>query len=233
VIAPAKSIVNCTFPAPVKARAKVMKHIPPLIFGALAPLLPSESIAAAGGIFPFRFLGQEPRFGNFAASVLPHGGIGATRDEDGWMPVAYPHNSTITPTEILELQVPVLLLKKELIPDTGGAGRRRGGPGQEFVIRSVAQNLITITVRPDILRYPAPGLEGGLPGAVGEVLLNGVKMERFPPVDLLPGDEMVIRVPGGGGFGDPTQREPELVRRDVALGLVSRQAAKAVYGVEV
>lgn len=233
VIAPEKSIVNCTFPAPVKARAKVMKHIPPLIFGALAPLLPSESIAAAGGIFPFRFLGQEPRFGNFAASVLPHGGIGATRDEDGWMPVAYPHNSTITPTEILELQVPVLLLKKELIPDTGGAGRRRGGPGQEFVIRSVAQNPITITVRPDILRYPAPGLEGGLPGAVGEVLLNGVKMERFPPVDLLPGDEMVIRVPGGGGFGDPTQREPELVRRDVALGLVSRQAAKAVYGVEV
>ena len=233
VIAPEKSIVNCTFPAPVKARAKVMKHIPPLIFGALAPLLPSESIAAAGGIFPFRFLGQEPRFGNFAASMLPHGGIGATRDEDGWMPVAYPHNSTITPTEILELQVPVLLLKKELIPDTGGAGRRRGGPGQEFVIRSVAQNPITITVRPDILRYPAPGLEGGLPGAVGEVLLNGVKMERFPPVDLLPGDEMVIRVPGGGGFGDPKQREPELVRRDVAVGLVSRQAAKAVYGVEV
>ena len=58
-------------------------------------------------------------------------------------------------------------------------------------------------------------------------------MERFPPVDLLPGDEMVIRVPGGGGFGDPKQREPELVRRDVAVGLVSRQAAKAVYGVEV
>lgn len=233
VTAPEGSIVNCSFPAPVKARAKVMKHIPPLIFGALAPMLPSESIAAAGGIFPFRFLGQDLRFGNFAASVLPHGGIGATRDEDGWMPVAYPHNSTITPTEILELQVPVLLMKKALICDSGGPGRRRGGLGQEFVVRCVAQNPITITVRPDILRYPAPGLEGGLPGAVGHVLLNGVKMERFPAVDFKPGDEMVICVPGGGGFGDPRLREPELVRHDVEIGLVSPEAAFTVYGVKV
>ncbi|MDR7468130.1 MAG: hydantoinase B/oxoprolinase family protein [Armatimonadota bacterium] len=233
VTAPEGSIVNCTFPAPVKARAKVMKHIPPLIFGALAPLLPDEVIAAAGGIFPFYFSGEDPRYGTFSVHVLPHGGTGATRRADGWLPVAYPHNSTITPAEIMELQCPVLMVRKAILPDTGGPGRRRGGPGQEFVLKSVAAQPITLTIRPDLIRFPAPGLFGGHPGALGEVWLNGERVERFPPLEFRPGDVCVIRVPGGGGYGPPREREPDRVRRDVALGYVSRRAAREVYGVEV
>jgi N-methylhydantoinase B/oxoprolinase/acetone carboxylase alpha subunit len=233
VIAPEGSILNCVFPAPVRARAKVIKHIPPLIFGALAPFLPEETIAAAGGIFPFRFFGDDPRFGMFAVSVLPHGGLGATHAADGWPPAAYPHNSFITPTEIMELKAPVLLLRKAMIPDSGGPGRRRGGPGQELVLQCVASRPITLTIRPDLLRNPAPGLLGGLPGAPGEVLMNGERLERFPPLEFRPGDVCVIRVPGGGGFGPPHEREPERVRQDVRLGLVTPQAAREVYGVEV
>jgi len=89
ITAPEGSIVNCTFPAPVKARAKVIKHIPPLIFGAFSQLLPDEAIAAAGGIFPFHFVGNDERFGRFAVHMLPHGGLGATKEEDGWLPAAY------------------------------------------------------------------------------------------------------------------------------------------------
>ncbi len=233
VTAPEGSILNCTFPAPVKARAKVMKHIPPLIFGALAPLLPGEVIAAAGGIFPFHFTGEDSRFGTFVVHVLPHGGLGATREADGWPPVAYPHNSTITPTEVMELQCPVLMLRKALRPDSGGPGRRRGGPGQEFVLRCVAERPITLTIRPDLITYPAPGLFGGQPGALGEVWLNGERVERFPPLEFRPGDVCVIRVPGGGGYGPPREREPARVRDDVARGLVSAQAAREIYGVEV
>ena len=233
ISAPLGSIVNCTFPAPVKARAKVMKHIPPVVFGALAKLLPGETIAAAGGIFPFYFSGTDSRFGTFSTHVLPHGGLGATRDQDGWLPTAYPHNSFITPAEIMELQCPVLMLNKELIIDSGGAGRSRGGPGQEFTLKCVAKNPITLTIRPDLLRNPAPGIEGGLPGRPGEVILNGVQVTRFLPMEMKPGDLCILRVPGGGGYGDPKQRESVLVKRDVGNGLVSPQAAREIYGVEV
>lgn len=232
VTAPKGCIANAQFPAPVKARAKVMKHIPPLIFGGLAPLLPGEVIAPAGGIFPFRFYGEDPRYGNFATSVLPHGGTGAMRDADGWPPVAYPHNSFITPAEIMEMRTPVILLRKQMIVDSGGAGRHRGGLGQEFVLRCVASEPITITIRPDMMRFPAPGLLGGQDGRRGEVFMNGERIERFPPLDFAPGDECVVCVPGGGGYGEPRTREPERVKRDVALGYVSARAAKEIYGVK-
>jgi len=230
VVAPEGSIVNCTFPAPVKARAKVMKHIPPLIFGALAPLLPQETIAAAGGIFPFHFNGEDPRFGRFNVHVLPHGGMGAMADSDGHPPVAYPHNSTVTPAEIMELRSPVLMLRKSLIRDSGGPGRRRGGLGVEYVLKCVAERPITLTIRPDLLHNPAPGLFGGLPGAPGAVFLNGERVERFVPLQFNPGDICVLHVPGGGGYGPPAERDRGLLRRDVEIGYVSPEAARAVYG---
>jgi len=87
-----------------------------------------------------------------------------------------------------------------------------------------------MTVRPDLLKNPAPGLLGGLPGARGAVFLNGRELERFPPLELAAGDEVVIHVPGGGGFGPPTEREPDLVRRDVDEGLVTRRVAREIYG---
>lgn len=230
---PEGCILNCRFPAPVRARAKIGKHLPPLIFGALAPLLEREAIAAAGGIFPFHFTGTDRRFGTFAVHVLPHGGLGATHDADGWLPVAYPHNSTLTPTEIMEIQSPVIMERKELLADSGGPGRRRGGLGQEIVLRCYADEPITLTIRPDLLKFPAPGLMGGHPGALGEVWINGTKVERFPPFEFKAGDVCVIRVPGAGGFGLPREREPDLVRRDVELGFVTPEAAREIYGIVV
>jgi N-methylhydantoinase B len=230
VVAPEGSIVNCTFPAPVKARAKVMKHIPPLIFGALAPLLPNETIAAAGGIFPFHFNGDDPRFGRFNVHVLPHGGMGAMAAADGHPPVAYPHNSTITPAEITELRSPVLMLSKRLLRDSGGPGKQRGGLGIEYVLKSIAQKPITLTIRPDLLRNPAPGLFGGHPGAPGAVWVNGVKIERFIPIVFKPGDVCVLHIPGGGGYGPPAERASDLVQIDLDNGFISADAARNVYG---
>ncbi len=224
------SILHCTFPAPVKARAKVMKHVPPLIFGALAPLLPGETIAAAGGIFPFHFSGFDSRYGSFNVHVLPHGGMGAMRDNDGNPPVAYPHNSTVTPIEIMERQCPVLMESKTLVPDSGGPGRYRGGQGVEYVLRCVAEQPITLTIRPDLLRFPAPGLFGGQPGGSGSVFINGESVTRFLPVSFKPGDVCVLRVPGGGGFGEPRERDRDDVRRDLEQGAVTREAAHEIYG---
>jgi N-methylhydantoinase B/oxoprolinase/acetone carboxylase alpha subunit len=230
ITAPEGSIVNCTFPAPVKARAKVIKHIPPLIFGAFADLLPNEAIAAAGGIFPFHFVGTDKRFGRFAVHMLPHGGLGATKADDGWLPAAYPHNSTVTPTEIVERQCPAVMTEKVLLTDSGGAGRRRGGLGQRISLRCTAEKPVLLTVRPDLLKFPAPGLDGGGFGMRGKVEHNGESLTRFRPIPWNPGDEIVLTVPGGGGFGDPRERERERVLEDVALGLVSAEAARDVYG---
>ena len=233
ITAPEGSIVNCTFPAPVKARAKVIKHIPPLIFGALAPLLPDETIAAAGGIFPFHVVGKDEIYGNYAVHMLPHGGLGATKAADGLLPAAYPHNSTVTPTEIIERKCPVIMVRKEMLQDSGGPGRRRGGPGQEIVLRCIAEKPVTLTIRPDLMKYPAPGLDGGGFGAAGAVWLNGEPVTRFIPIQWQPGEEVILRVPGGAGYGDPQAREPERVREDVALGYVSVAAARQIYGLDL
>ena len=232
ITAPEGSIVNCTFPAPVKARAKVIKHIPPLIFGAFEKLLPNEAIAAAGGIFPFHFVGTDKRFGRFAVHMLPHGGLGATKNDDGWLPAAYPHNSTVTPTEIIERQCPAVMTEKVLLTDSGGAGRRRGGLGQRISLRCTAEKPVLLTVRPDLLKFPAPGLDGGDFGMRGKVEHNGESLTRFRPIPWNPGDEIVLTVPGGGGFGDPRERERERVLEDVALGFVSAEAARDLYGQE-
>jgi N-methylhydantoinase B/oxoprolinase/acetone carboxylase alpha subunit len=230
ITAPEGSIVNCTFPAPVKARAKVIKHIPPLIFGAFEKLLTDETIAAAGGIFPFHFVGTDARFGRFAVHMLPHGGLGATQDNDGWLPAAYPHNSTVTPTEIIERQCPAVMTEKTMLVDSGGAGRRRGGPGQRITLRCTAQKPVLLTIRPDLLKFPAPGLEGGQNGMRGLVQHNGETLSQFRPIPWHPGDEITLTVPGGGGFGNPRERERERVLADVAAGLVSSEAARAIYG---
>jgi N-methylhydantoinase B len=230
ITAPEGSILNCTFPAPVKARAKVAKHITPLIFGALAPMLPGEAIAGAGGIFPFHFHGDDPEHGRFAVHVLPHGGMGAMRGIDGNPPVAYPDNSTITPAEIMELNCPVRLLHKRMIPDSGGAGQWRGGLGVEYAFQSFADYPITLTIRPDQIIYPAPGLFGGQPGSLGEVFINGERIERFLPITFKPGDICILRVPGGAGYGDPKQRAPALIQQDLELGYITAAAAREIYG---
>ncbi|MEX2356198.1 MAG: hypothetical protein WD535_04095, partial [Thermaerobacterales bacterium] len=74
------------------------------------------------------------------------------------------------------------------------------------------------------------GLEGGRPGARGDVLFNGERLEWFPPLEFSDGDVVVLRVPGGGGFGPPEERDPQLVHRDLIDGLVTPEEARSTYG---
>ena len=229
MVAPEGSIVNCTFPAPVKARAKVIKHIPPLVFGAFEKILPDQVISAAGGIFPVHFVGKNDDLKHFAVHMLPHGGLGAMKSSDGKFPSAYPHNSIVTPSEIIESKCPVKVISKEIIVDSCGAGKFRGGPGQKIVFKNIGQNIITLTIRPDMIKYPAKGLWGGKNGVNGRVILNDKEIFDFKPIDWGPGEEVALIVPSGGGYGEPKKRAENDILNDLINGLCSVKDSNRIY----
>ena len=221
VSAPEGSILNATFPAPVKARAKTTNNLNQVIMGAIWPLLGDRVQASGGGIWPMVLMGDDPERGHFLVDMLPHGGRGGMPTLDGMVPVSYPENSTITPCEILELQAPVLFRKKELWADSGGGGRHRGGLGQVIAFEHVGSEPITFNLTPDRITTRPQGLAGGEAGRSGHAFLNGEELHAFPPLRLLPGDVVELRLGGGGGFGPPEERAPEAIGADIALGFVT------------
>ena len=186
VVAPEGSILNARFPAPVKTRAKTTNNLNQVIFGALWPVFGERAQAGSGSIWPFTLRGDEAPYGRFVVDMLPHGGRGATTELDGMIPVAFPHNSVVTPVEIMETKAPVLFLRKELRPGSAGGGRRRGGLGQTIAFRHVGRKDIVLSIIPDKIATSPPGLAGGEPGERGVVRLNGEVLERFPADPLPP-----------------------------------------------
>ncbi len=232
VTAPEGCILNTTFPHPVKARAKTTNNMNQVLFGALWPLFGEHAQAGSGSIWPFTLSGSEAGYGRFLVDMLPHGGRGAVRELDGLAPVAFPHNSTVTPCEIMEVRAPVLFLRKELLPDSAGAGRRRGGVSQVIAVRNIGSSPMHLSIIPDKIVCEPPGLDGGRPGKLGQVYLAGERLTRFPPLTLEPGAELELLMPGGAGFGPPHERERELVRRDLAMGYITAEGARRDYGLE-
>ena len=230
VAAPRGCILNCDFPYPVQARAKTTNNINQALFGAVWPLLGAHAQAGSGSIWPFSVHGEAEGYGSFSVSCLPHGGRGAMRELDGMPPIAFPHNSSVTPVEIMETQAPILIQHKEYRVDSAGAGRCRGGIGQRITFRNIAATPIQARVRPDKMFCHPPGLDGGAPGVVGEVRWNGRSITRFPPLEMQPGDEIELLMPGGGGFGPATERPPERIARDLETGFISAAGARRDYG---
>jgi N-methylhydantoinase B len=102
--------------------------------------------------------------------------------------------------------------------------------GQVIRLTTVGQS-VKMTIRPDKMRFPAPGIAGGLPGSPGELLLDGRPM-ILEPFQLNPGQEVVLRLPGGGGYGDPLARDCNALLFDISQGLVTAEAARSLYGFE-
>ena len=152
---------------------------------------------------------------------------------DGMIPIAFPHNSSVTPVEIMEVRSPILIKHKEYLPDTAGPGEFRGGIGQRMTFQNIARSTLTARVRPDKMLCAPPGLAGGAVGRVGTVLVNGTPIERFPPIPLKTGDEIELRMPGGGGFGSVTKRPRQAVMDDFGKGYITREGARKDYGVDV
>ena len=161
--------------------------------------------------------------------MLPHGGLGAMKSSDGKYPSAYPHNSIVTPSEIIESKCPVKVVSKEIIVDSCGPGKYRGGPGQKIVFKNIGKNTITLTIRPDMIKYPARGLSGGGDGINGSVILNNNEIFDFKPIEWKSGEEVSLIVPSGGGYGDPKNRSEKDIINDLINGLYNVETANMIY----
>ena len=154
------------------------------------------------------------------------------RDLDGLPPIAFPHNSSVTATEIMETEAPILMLHKKFLPDSAGAGQHRGGIGQVITFRNISDEAFNARIRPDKMFCEPPGINGGQPGRVGEVRFNGELITRFPPLEFKPGDEIEMRMPGGAGFGPVSQREKARILQDLAMGYITPEGAIADYSLD-
>jgi N-methylhydantoinase B len=124
----------------------------------------------------------------------------------------------------------VLFWKKEMVTDSGGAGRFRGGIGQEIILEVISNDPIRVSLLTDRHKHPAQGYIGGLAGMPNRIVLNdGQCIHPKSQTTLRPGDRLTIDYAGGGGFGPPQERDSKNVEEDLAEGLISREASQEIY----
>ncbi len=242
--APEGSVVNAVFPAAVGLRTTMGVRVQDAIMGALAQALPDVVPAAGSGtIVPVVF--AEPASGGRGVKVnvleTLSGGTGGTSRGDGLhaRDVVDIANLRNNPLEMLEARASARVLRYGLVRDSGGAGRHRGGCGTvlEFEVLSYDSTIIARGMERE--RFAAWGLLGGACGAKGSMQVRRAgssRVEKVPPGGVLKvsrGDVVCVVTAGGGGYGEPLERDPARVLLDVVNGFVSTDSALRDYGVEI
>ncbi|MBU1341388.1 MAG: hydantoinase B/oxoprolinase family protein, partial [Proteobacteria bacterium] len=238
--APQGSIVNCTFPAAVAARMVVGHFMTEMVFNALAKAAPDNIIAGSGGtpaqtnIFHGSFANGKP----WHTMIIRGGGMGASSRFDGHHCAIFPANGANTPVEILESDTSMMVESRGLIEDSGGPGKHRGGLGRQMIIRSpingeASCGTTSIAVQAGRYIYPPEGMFGGKNGSLARFQKNGENADPSGLTFMEPGDRISFISAGGGGYGDPFERDPKAVEKDVQYGYVSIEKAKSEYGVVI
>jgi N-methylhydantoinase B len=232
VSAPPGSILNALDPAPVASRQVIGHFIPSAIFAALSGAMPGRLMApGADPIWLSVWRGQNPPF---TLTVFQVGGTGARPTKDGLNAVGFPSGVAGVPAEVIESLSPVVLKRRELRADSGGAGTWRGGLGQLTEFARRGEGKWSVSSIADRTEYPAPGLLGGKEGARGEVTMgDGKKLHAKALKDLTDSDVVHVNLPGGGGYGDPFERDPKKILWDVIEGYVTAEEAEKKYGVAI
>jgi N-methylhydantoinase B len=242
---PAGCILNAPRPYAVCARHLIGHLLPDLMMGCLHQTIPTR-VAAEGSSSlwnpPLRggagvsgqARGNRKVIADFEIITFNSGGTGARPTLDGLDATAFPSGVRTMPVEATENVAPIIIWRKELRPDSGGAGRSRGGLGQVMEIGAKGDLEFAVAATFDRVANAPKGREGGLDGANGVVALKSGPTLRTKGMQVIPdGDRLLLLMPGGGGIGDPTARDPLRVARDVRDGLVSAQNARTLYRVVV
>ena len=235
VTAPSGSILNCTRPAPVSARHLIGHFVSQPLLTALSQIIPERVIAnGSAGLWNTMMDGMDADGREFAYVFFSAGGMGAAHDRDGLSATAFPSGIMGVPVEAIETAAPLLMHRRELRPDSGGAGAFRGGLGQVMEMEIITGLNANHSCMYDRTGNPALGLLGGKSGAKGEVSLSdGSTPHPKSHYVLRSGQRVTLKLPGGGGFGSPLARDPERVLEDARQGYISRCAAAREYGVVI
>jgi len=238
--APEGTVVNCTFPVAVAARMQVGHFLTEIIYRALAEAVPERVIAGSGGTPATMnvFYGKRSTGMPWHSVIIRGGGMGASSTNDGYYDYIFPANGANTPVEIFESDTPLIIEKRELLPDSGGPGKMKGGLGRRVVFRVPDDEYapippVNLGIQSGRYRYPPEGLFGGKDGAKAQFLVNSEKGNPYGLTRLKPGDVVTMDAAGGGGYGNPLDRDIDLVENDVANGYVSIESAREDYGVVI
>lgn len=240
IVAPEGTVVNPRPPAAVSVRHLTAQRVADTLLRALAPMVPDRSLAGCGVGFPT--IGGEgcfPQSGEYHIfQDILGAGCGAAATHDGVSGVdVHLSNCGLLGAEVCEAEYLWRMERMELVPDSGGPGRFRGGLGMRRDYRVLVDEALVGLYGDQASEDTAPwGLRGGRPGGVTRVLVNPDTSREtvIPPksnVILHKGDVISIVSPGGGGLGDSFERDPSFVLRDVLDGYVSPRAARGQYGV--
>ncbi len=230
ILAPEGCLVNPRRPAPVWGRHLSGHYLPFAIFGALSKLIP-ERIAADSGspIWNVYFKGVDRAQRRFVKMFFMSGGYGARASSDGPSCLSFPTNVANSPIEQFENQAPMLVTEKRLIPDSGGAGKFRGGLGQRLSFRSLSPEPLSFMIRHERVKHPPRGMLGGLAGACGVDMVDGARIAAKTVMSLRADQVVTFETPGGGGMFAPSERDRAALARDIRDGVVTIDAARRDY----
>lgn len=234
------TVVCPDYPAPVNAYMPTALVVAEAVLRAMSEIVPDKTIAEGSGSSAIA-LGGRVRDGrrSYVQYEIFAGGVGGRNGRDGASATSFHlSNGKIAPVEIIESEFPARLERFELLRDSGGPGRHRGGLGFVREYR-ILQDEVRFSMRTDKHALAPQGIDGGLPGATGACVVNpGGEDEqtlpsRFGDRRLRSGDVLRVERPGGGGVGAPRDRRPEDVLEDVRQGYVSAARARSDYGVAI
>ncbi len=237
IVAPEGCILNCVRPAPVAARHIVGHALPDVVLGCLHQAMPDGGAPAESSMMWNPYLRGERWFDGsrraWEAFYFNSGGMGARPGIDGLSATAFPSGIRGIPVEAAEAVAPVMIWRKELRPDSAGAGQFRGGFGQVVEIGSATDGPFEFQAMFDRVDNAARGRDGGGDGMPGTVRLRSGATLRAKGLQTVPaGDRLVLEVPGGGGYGDPGRRDPSQVATDIEDGLLTPGRARRDYGTD-
>ena len=220
------NILNAERPAPVSVRHVIGHMVPDLVLGALAKALPGKILAEGAAALWNIHISARPVAGASGrrAEVLMFnsGGMGARPGIDGLSSTAFPSGVHTMPIEATEHTGPIVVWRKELRPDSGGAGKYRGGLGQIIEIAPAEGHEFDFSAMFDRIATPPRGRDGGEDGAPGSATLDdGTKLRPKGWQHVPAGRRLVLELPGGGGFGDPAERPAEARAEDISKGYVT------------
>lgn len=244
VSAPEGCILNAQHPAPVAMRHGIGHALPDLVFGCLEQVMPGQVPAqSSAALWNPQMTGGAFAVDADSAGVATHnlrdftvlsfhaGGMGARPAKDGLSATAFPSGVRTMPVEVTESISPLVFWRKELVIDTGGAGASRGGLGHRLVIGTADETPYGIQLTADRIDNPPQGLAGGQGGGAAAARLASGKPLRPKGNQTVPaGDSALLQLAGGGGYGDPRQRDPQMIAADLREERISVTAARDTYG---